>query len=75
MGILPRPNPPDMPPKRTKKVRLRINISERLTDKLQTLQNRAARVISGADYLTPINEYLSKLGWSNLKESSLLDSR
>ena len=36
------------------------NISDRLTDKLQDLQNRAARVITGADYLTPINEFLSK---------------
>lgn len=34
------------------------DISDRLTDKLQTLQNRAARVITGADYLTPINELL-----------------
>jgi len=44
------------------------DISERLTDKVQTLQNRAARVITGADYLTPINELLSKLDWSILKE-------
>ena len=32
------------------------DISDRLTYKLQTLQNRAGRVITGADYLTPINE-------------------
>ena len=43
-------------------------ISYRLTVTLQKLQNRAARVITGADYLMPINEFLSKFGWSNLKE-------
>ena len=45
------------------------NISDRLADKVQKLQNRAARVITGADYRMPINILLSKLGWSNLKES------
>ena len=43
-------------------------IGDNLADKLQKLQNRAARVITGADYLTPTNEILNKLGWSNLKE-------
>ena len=42
--------------------------SDHLTDKLQILQNRAARVITGADYRIPISELLSKLGWSSLKE-------
>ena len=42
--------------------------SVNVSDKLQMLQNRAARVITGADHLTPINELLSKLGWSNLKK-------
>ena len=44
------------------------NISDRLTDKLQKLQNRAARIITGADYLTPTTELLSRLGWTNLKK-------
>jgi len=44
------------------------NISDRLTDKLQKLQNRAARVITVADYRMPINILLSRLDWSNLKE-------
>ena len=44
-------------------------IGDNLADKLQKLQNRAARVITGADYLTPTKEILiNKLGWSNLKE-------
>ena len=44
------------------------DISAHLTDKLQILQNRAARVITGADYRMPIGELLRKLGWSSLKE-------
>ena len=44
------------------------DISDRLTNKLQKLQNRAARVITGADYLTPRTELLSRLGWTNLKK-------
>ena len=44
------------------------DISDHLTDKLQILQNRAARVITGADYRMHISELLSKLGWSSLKE-------
>ena len=38
------------------------------TDKLQILQNRAARVITGADYRMPTSDLLSNLGWSSLKE-------
>ena len=44
------------------------DISDHLTDKLQILQNRAARVITGADYRIHISELLSKLGWSSLRE-------
>ena len=44
------------------------DISDQLTDKLQILQNRAARVITGADYRMPTSELLSKLGWASLKE-------
>ena len=44
------------------------DISDQLTDKLQILQNRAARVITGADYRMPTSDLLSNLGWSSLKE-------
>ena len=44
------------------------DISDQLTDKLQKLQNRAARVITGADYRTPSSVLLNKPGWSSLKE-------
>ena len=44
------------------------DISDQLTDKLQILQNRAARVITGADYRMHTNELSTKLGWSSLKE-------
>ena len=44
------------------------DISDQLTDKLQKLQNRAARVITGADYRTPSSVLLNKNGWSSLKE-------
>ena len=44
------------------------DISDQLTDKLQTLQNRSARVITGADYRMPTSDLLSKLGLSSLKE-------
>ena len=44
------------------------DISDRLTDKLQKLQNRVARIITGANYLTPTTELLSRLGWTNLKK-------
>ena len=35
--------------------------------KLQKLQNRAARIITGSDYMAPTKDMLEKLGWSNLK--------
>ncbi|KAL9954240.1 hypothetical protein ACROYT_G041748 [Oculina patagonica] len=44
------------------------DISDHLNDKLQKLQNRAARVITGADYQIRTNELFNKLRWSNLKE-------
>ena len=44
------------------------DISDQLTGKLQILKNRAARVITGADYRMPTSELLSKLGWASLKE-------
>ena len=44
------------------------DISDRLTDKLQKLKNRAARIITGADYLTRTTELLRRLGWTNLTE-------
>lgn len=43
-------------------------IGDNLADKLQKLQNGTARVITGADYLTPTKEILHSLSWSNLKE-------
>ena len=43
-------------------------IGDNLADKLQKLQNRAARVITDAGYLTPTKEILNKRGCSNLEE-------
>jgi len=36
--------------------------------KLQKLQNRAARIITGSHYMAPTKDMLEKRGWSNLKE-------
>ena len=44
------------------------DISYRLTDRLQKMQNRAALVFTCADHMTPSTELLSKLGLSNLNE-------
>ena len=44
------------------------DISDQLTDKLQILRNRTARVITGADYRMPTSNVLGKLGWSSLTE-------
>ena len=41
------------------------NCSKYLLDKLQKLQNRAARVISGKSYETRSSEILKYLGWHN----------
>lgn len=43
-------------------------ISDNLAEKLQQVQNRAARMITGADCMTPASEMLDQLGWSNLKD-------
>ena len=43
-------------------------IGEGLANKLQKLQNHAARIIIGAHYMTPSKEVLSKLGWAPLEE-------
>ena len=51
------------------------DISYRLTDRLQKLQNRAALVLTGADHMTPSNELLSKLGLSKerrIKQKALM---
>ena len=42
-------------------------ISEGLAEKLQKLQNRVARIITGSHYISPTKDMLEKLGWSNLK--------
>lgn len=45
-------------------------IDDYLANKLQILQNRAARIITGAPYLTVSNtELFSTLNWLNLKQS------
>ena len=44
------------------------NLLDLSTDKVQILQNRAARVITGADYRMPTSDLLSNLGWSSLTE-------
>jgi hypothetical protein len=43
-------------------------ISDYLALKLQKLQNRAARIITGADYLRRSSDILNKLGWEKLSE-------
>ena len=51
-------------------IRTADDISDRLTDKLQSYKTQVARVITDADYfvLTPIDELSSKLDWSSLEE-------
>ncbi len=44
------------------------NCSDYLIDKLQKLQNRAARVITGATYETRSHDVLKELHWQPLKE-------
>ena len=44
------------------------DVSDQLTDKLQILQNRTARVITGTDYRMPPSDLLSKLNRPSLKE-------
>ena len=44
------------------------NCSQTLKNKVQGLQNRAARVITGDSYDIRSKDNLNKLGWKNLKE-------
>ena len=44
------------------------NCSQTLKTKVQRLQNRAARVITGDTYDIRSKDVLSKLGWNNLEE-------
>ena len=44
------------------------SIGETQTKSLQKLQNRAARIITGASYLIRSNDVLDQLGWLNLAE-------
>jgi len=45
---------------------------DNLCDKLQKLQNQAAQVITGADYLTPTKEILNKLKERRNKQKTLM---
>ena len=44
------------------------NTNNSMLDKLQKLQNRAARIITGKSYETRSSDMLSDLNWKNLKE-------
>ena len=44
------------------------NCSQTLKNKVQRLQNRAARVITGDSYDIRSKDILNKLGWKNLEE-------
>ena len=44
------------------------SIGETQIKSLQKLQNRVARIITGASYLTRSNDVLDQLGWLNLAE-------
>ena len=44
------------------------NCSQTLKDKVQKLQNRAARVITGDNYDIRSSDILKKLGWNNLQD-------
>ena len=44
------------------------SIGETQINSLQNLQNRVARIITGASYLTRSTDVLDQLGWSNLAE-------
>ena len=47
------------------------SIGSELSSKLQRLQNRAARIITGARYTKRSKEVLSRLGWQTLKQRRL----
>ena len=44
------------------------NCSQTLKDKIQRLENRAARAITGDNYEIQSNDILHKLGWNNLQD-------
>ena len=44
------------------------NCSRTLKDKIQRLQNRGARAITGDNYDIRSNDILHKLGWNNLQD-------
>ena len=48
------------------------NCSQTLKTKVQRLQNRAARVITGDTYDIRSKDVLCKLGWNNLEERRIL---
>ena len=47
------------------------SVGSELSSKLQRLQNRAARIITGARYTKRSGEVLSELGWQTLKQRRL----
>jgi hypothetical protein len=44
------------------------NLAKGLGQKLQRMQNRAARIIPGSDYYTPSSEILRSLNWTNVED-------
>ena len=48
-----------------------VNCSQTLKNKVQRLQNRAARVITGDSYDIRSKDILNKLGWKNLEEGRI----
>jgi hypothetical protein len=49
-------------------------ISDYLALKLQKLQNRAARIITGTDYSRRSSDILNELGWEKLSERRQMQS-
>ena len=47
---------------------VRVNCNQALKRKVQRLQNRAARVVTGDSYDIRSKDILNKLGWKNLEE-------
>ena len=45
----------------------RVNCTKTLTDKLQSLRNRTARVLTQSSYDADANQLIKKLGWDNLE--------
>ena len=48
------------------------NLAKDLGQKLQRMQNRAARIITGSDYYTRSSEILRSLNWTNLEDRRAL---